>query len=321
MMSENTLPTTPAQPLVFWYERHHRRLPWRATQDPYKIWVSEIMLQQTTVGTVIPYYERWIRRFPSIYRVARASREDILKSWQGLGYYSRARNLHEAAKTIVREYGGCVPDDAALLRKLPGFGPYTTGAVLSIAFGRRLPIIDANVRRVISRLKMFRGGPAVVDRRIYRFLEEVMPVSDPGIFNQALMELGALVCKPDDPLCPSCPLKGFCRAYALDVQDKFPPRKKQAVQRIEAVVGVIRRGRSVFMQKRPSSGLLADFWELPGGKIKKGEAPKQALARELKEELGVDLAEARHAATVRHAYTRFSVRLSAWECRVKPDPA
>ena len=302
--------------LTRWYQKNHRKLPWRRTRDPYKIWVSEIMLQQTTVGTVIPYYERWVRRFPSIRHVAYASLEDILTSWQGLGYYSRARNLHQAAGIIVREYGGCIPDSRESLMKLPGFGPYTTGAVLSIAFDQRQPIVDANVRRVICRLRTLKGRLSVLDRRIYSFLQDAMPAGHPGIFNQALMELGALVCKPEDPACPACPVKSDCRAYAQGIQEAFPPRTRKAIQRIDAVVGIIRRKYAIFLQKRPPKGLLAGFWELPGGKVKRGEAPRQALIRELKEELGVRVMAARPAATVRHAYTRFQVKLFAWECEV-----
>jgi len=306
--------------LIRWYQKNHRKLPWRRTRDPYKIWVSEIMLQQTTVGTVIPYYKRWVRRFPSVRDVARASLEDILTSWQGLGYYSRAKNLHRAAGIIVREYGGRVPRSRESLRKLPGFGPYTTGAVLSIAFGQRQPIVDANVRRVICRLRMLKGESSVLDRSIYLFLQDVMPALHPGIFNQGLMELGALVCKPDDPACPDCPLKTDCRAYAQGVQEAFPPKKRMATQKIEAVVGIIRRKDALFLQKRPSTGLLAGFWELPGGKVRRDETPQRALVRELKEELGVDVLSVRHAATIRHAYTKFQVRLSAFECEVAPLP-
>ncbi|MDD2866577.1 MAG: A/G-specific adenine glycosylase [Candidatus Omnitrophica bacterium] len=306
--------------LTRWYQKNHRKLPWRRTCDPYKIWVSEIMLQQTTVGAVIPYYERWVRRFPSIRHVARASLEDVLTSWQGLGYYSRARNLHQAAGIIVREYDGSIPDNREVLKKLPGFGPYTTGAVLSIAFGQRQPIVDANVRRVICRLRMLKGKSTLLDKHIYSFLQDAMPALHPGIFNQALMELGALVCKPEDPACPACPVKSDCRAYAQGVQEAFPPRVRKAVKRIETVVGIIRSKDSIFMQKRPPTGLLAGFWELPGGKVERGETPRQALARELKEELGVRVLTARHTATIRHAYTQFQVRLFAWECEVAPAP-
>ncbi len=306
--------------LVRWYQKNHRKLPWRRTRDPYKIWVSEVMLQQTTVGTVIPYYERWLRRFPSLRHVARASLEDVLASWQGLGYYSRARNLHQAAGIIAGEYEGRLPADRESLKKLPGFGPYTTGAVLSIAFGQRQPVVDANVRRVICRLLMLRGKISALDQRIYSFLQEVMPARQPGIFNQALMELGALVCKPEGPACPACPIKSDCRAYAQGIPEEFPPKTRKTTQRIEAVVGIIRRKNAIFLQRRPSTGLLAGLWELPGGKVRKGEAPRKALARELKEELGVRVLSARPAATVRHAYTRFQVRLFAWECDVVPVP-
>lgn len=311
-----------AKKLSFWYKKNHRSLPWRQTHDPYKIWISEIMLQQTTVATVIPYYKRWIRAFPGIEDVAMAPLPKVLKSWQGLGYYQRARNIHKTARIVSDSFKGRIPRDYEVLRGLPGFGPYTTGAVLSIAFDRRCPLIDANVRRVIMRLLGLKG-PADTrqDKKILSFLDKVLPRKGTGTFNQALMELGALVCQPQEPLCFSCPVKMSCKAYIKGWQDIIPERREKRAEKIEAVAGIIRHRGRYFIQQRRATGLLAGLWEFPGGKIEKGESPQQALRRELKEELNVSLVSARHFLMVRHAYTRFQVRLHAFHCVVKPLPS
>ena len=258
--------------LTQWYVKNARPLPWRKTSDPYKIWISEVMLQQTTVATVIPYYKKWIKAFPSIKKLARAPLERVLRQWQGLGYYQRARNLHRSAKIICRQYNACLPQDPEVLKKLPGFGPYTTGAVLSIAHDQRRPIIDANVRRVVMRL-LAMGGFADVkkDEAIFEFLDEILPQKGVHIFNQALMELGAMVCRPQDPLCSICPVRRSCLAYKKGLQNAIPAFRKKIIHRIEAVTALIEREGELFMQQRPLSGLLAGLWELPGGKIEAGE--------------------------------------------------
>jgi len=279
------------------------------------------MLQQTTVATVVPYYKRWLKRFPSMRRLAAASLHDVLKAWQGLGYYQRARNAHRAARLFCDRFQGRIPDDPLLLAEVPGFGPYTTAAVLSIAFGRPLTLIDANVRRVMARylaLKDSRGRDA--DRKIQGLLERALPKKEPGDFNQSLMELGALVCRKEGPLCPACPLKEGCRARRQDLQDVIPEGPLRQVEAIEAAAAVIMRGDAVFLQQRGPDGLLAGLWEFPGGKIKRGETPLKALRRELREELCVSTKEARPLMTVRHAYTRFRVRLHVFRCGVRPYP-
>ena len=279
------------------------------------------MLAQTTVATVIPYYKRWVKVFPDIKTLARAPLEKVLKTWQGLGYYQRVRNIHRSAKIIYQEHGGLMPRAPEVLRELPGFGPYTTGAVLSIAFGQRQPIIDANIRRVVLRLTALQGHAGTKnDKAVLNFLEKAMPQKNAGIFNQALMELGQMVCRPSVPLCLSCPIRSFCLAYKKGLQDIIPETRKKTVHKIEAVAGIIKKRGSYFIQKRPPSGLLAGLWEFPGGKIEPGESPKEAIARELKEELGVRLVSGRHLTILRHSYTKFSVRLHAWSCRVAPLP-
>jgi A/G-specific adenine glycosylase len=274
------------------------------------------MLQQTTVPAVIPYYERWLRVFPNVQSLARAPLRRVLREWQGLGYYQRARNLHAAAKRIVRDYRGKVPDDPAVLRRLPGFGPYTTAAVLSLAYGRPLPVIDANVRRVLMRNLGLRG-PAEprFDNDLLTFLGVVFPTRTAGDFNQALMELGALVCRSRSPQCLACPVRSSCRAAREGTQELIPPPKTLRLERIEVVVAVVEKDGRVLIQERPAGGLLAGLWEFPGGKVEPGEGLTAALRREIREELGVEIEDIRRLTTVRHAYTRFEATLHAYRCR------
>ena len=281
------------------------------------------MLQQTTVPAVVPRYERWFKSFPDLGSLARAPLRKVLREWQGLGYYRRAENLHRAARAVVRDHGGRVPDDEAALGKLPGFGPYTTAAVLSLAHGLPLPVIDANVRRVLMRVLALPGAAeAKVDRRLKAFLASVFEAGAPGDFNQAMMELGALVCRSRGPLCLACPVRTHCRAAAQGTQEIIPRPRKLRLERIEVVVAVIERGGRLLIQRRPPGGLLAGLWEFPGGKVEPGEELTAALRREVREELGVGLRDVRHLTTVRHAYTRFLATLHAYLCRLAgPGPA
>ncbi len=307
--------------LIKWYLTSARDLPWRRTKDPYKIWISEVMLQQTTVSAVIPYYERWIKEFPTVYDVAKAPLEKILKSWQGLGYYSRARNIYKSAQMICSDFAGRLPDQPQDLKKLPGFGPYTIGAVLSIAFGKRYPIVDANVRRVFMRFLALEGfADPSQDPKILDFLEEVLPQKNLSAFNQALMELGALVCRNREPLCLLCPLRENCQAYKKGIQEIIPTPKKKEIKNIEVAIGILKKNGKYFIQKRPSKGLLADLWEFPGGKIEKGETPKEALRRELKEEIGIEIETANPLMDIVHFYTQFRVKLHVFACETKSYP-
>lgn len=307
--------------ILFWYKKNARDLPWRQTRDPYKIWISEIMLQQTTVSAVIPFYERWIKVFPTVKDVAKAPYQKILSHWQGLGYYQRARNLQNAAKIIAQEHAGKIPSDFEALRKLPGFGPYTIGAVLSIAYGLRYSIIDANVRRFIMRV-MAIIGPAdtTQDEQIRSFLDHVMPNQEMEFFSQALMEIGALICRSKEPLCLMCPVKSECQAYAQGIQDQIPVPKKKIFKQIDTVIAVVERGGKLFIQKRPPKGFLADMWEFPGGKVETGEDLITALKRELKEELNVEIISAQPLMLVKHAYTQFKVNLNVFLCQLKEEP-
>ncbi len=309
-----------AKTLTAWYQKNARDLPWRRTKDPYKIWISEVMLQQTTVNAVIPYFEKWIKTFPTVQYLARAPLQKILAQWQGLGYYNRARNLHRSAQIIVQEYSGVLPSEPDVIRKLPGFGPYTTGAVLSIAFDKKLPIIDANVRRVVMRILSIDGEADIKqDKRVLDFLLKVLPDHGVGDFNQALMELGALVCRSKEPVCVQCPVSKFCRAYKEGRQEIIPTPKKREIKDVEAAVAIIENNGRFFIQKRPSNGLLADLWEFPGGKLKSGETHKDALIREIEEELGIKPKAVKHLFSVQHFYTQFRVKLSVW--RFEPQRA
>ncbi|EGK11201.1 A/G-specific adenine glycosylase [Desmospora sp. 8437] len=252
--------------LLDWYDRNRRDLPWRENKDPYRIWVSEIMLQQTRVDTVIPYYERFMSLFPTPGELAAAEEDEVIKAWEGLGYYSRARNLHTAVKEVVETYGGKVPDDPAAVSRLKGVGPYTAGAILSIAYNRPVPAVDGNVFRVLSRWFALRDDVTRTStRRKFEELDRLLiPEDRPGDFNQALMELGALICIPVSPACADCPVQGECQAHHDGIQAELPvkTRGKPPVP-VRMTFGWIMNGTRVLLQRRPSEGLLGGMWGLP----------------------------------------------------------
>lgn len=321
MKSENQNVASFRKKLYGWYERHHRNLPWRENQDPYKIWISEIMLQQTTVQAVLPYYKEWIKLFPDVKSLSLAPLQRVLKSWQGLGYYQRAKNLHKASKIIMDKFNGRIPQDYNELKNLPGFGPYTAGAVLSFAFDKFYPVVDANIRRVSMRLMGLKGRVNLKnDRNLLNFLKPFLPQKKTALFNQVIMELGALVCRPKNPLCLLCPITEFCQAFKEGKQEVIPRPKKRNYRKIEAVIAIIKKNGKYLIQKRPPSGLLADLWEFPGGKRKARETLKQALYREITEELSVEVKEETFLTRVYHAYTQFQVSLYAYECTIKNEP-
>lgn len=310
--------------LLRWYRGKRRDLPWRNTRDPYAIWISEVMLQQTTVATALPYFNKWLTAFPDTASLAAAPLDRVLKLWEGLGYYQRARNLHAAARQIMRLHGGRIPRIYREASALPGFGPYTTAAVLSIAYDAPHAVLDANVRRVLMRLNLISGPPRLrVDQVLQKQLAELLPRRRTGDFNQALMELGALVCRPRQPRCLNCPINNFCRALERGEQESIPQPRKLLTTRFEAAVGVLWRKDRVFIQKRPSGGLLGGLWEFPGGKLEPGETPESALRREIQEELGIKIDGIRFLTRLRHDYTRFRVTLHAFSCvpRGAPPPS
>lgn len=307
--------------LLRWYKSVQRPLPWRETKNPYAIWISEVMLQQTTVQAVIPYFENWMTVFPDLPSLARAPLQKVLKAWQGLGYYQRARNLHAAAKKILEDHGGKIPDSYAELIELPGFGSYTAAAVLSLAFDLPYPVLDTNVRRVLMRLEGFKMEASTrYDKTLLGLLDLLLPIKNAGPFNQALMELGALICRPKNPSCLTCPVHLSCKAYASGQQEVIPKPKQKAYKKIEAVIGIIWKNDRFLIQKRPSTGLFADLWEFPGGKRLPDESLRQALRRELKEELDTTVTSEKYLTCVHHSYTQFQVTLHAFECGLDKLP-
>jgi A/G-specific adenine glycosylase len=305
--------------LLDWYDSHQRRLPWRNEPDPYRVWVSEVMLQQTQVTTVVPYYQRFLQRFPTLADLAAASLDDVLKAWEGLGYYARARNLHAAARQVMADYEGRLPGSYAALHQLPGFGDYTSGAVASIAFGERVPAVDGNVKRVLARFlaitdEVTRG---TTTRRLQAIAADIVPPGRPGDFNQALMELGATICTPTSPRCLLCPLQTECRGLAKGIHESLPVRAPRPDRpHYDVTAAVIRRhdGCLLIAQRRPEA-MLGGLWEFPGGKCPPGEALSECLRREIREELGLEIEVGQHIATIRHGYTHFRISLHVFACR------
>lgn len=294
-----------------WFCQHQRPLPWRQDYSPYAVWISEIMLQQTQMERGVSYFERWMRRFPHVAAVAEASEEDILRQWEGLGYYSRARNLHKAARIIVERHGGIFPADPAAIRALPGVGPYTAGAIASIAFGEDIACIDANVERVLSRVfdidSPLKQEPAA--SRVRELAQELLPTGQARSHNQAMMELGALVCRKQAH-CPACPWQQFCESCHLGITRERPvPGKRAAVTHLSVVTGMLRYGDRYFMQKRLDTGVWGKLWEFPGGRIEPGEQPEQAIVREFSEETGFAVNIVDNLGLIRHGYTTYRISL------------
>ncbi len=308
-----------ARRILAWYTRNARRLPWRDISDPYRTWVSEIMLQQTRVEAVIPYFERWMARFPTLTDLASASEQDVLRAWEGLGYYSRARNLHRAARLVVERFGGQLPSDRDALQSLPGIGRYTAGAIASIAFAQDEPALDGNIRRVLARVFDVRvpARSPEGERILWALAAENLPEGRASAYNQALMDLGSAVCTPRAPACPVCPLNQLCQAYALGVQEQRPVKlPKPPTPHYLVSAAVIRRDGRVLLAQRPANGLLGGMWEFPGGKVEPGETLPETLRREIMEELGVEIEVAEPFGVYQHAYTHFSVTLHAFCCRL-----
>jgi A/G-specific adenine glycosylase len=309
--------------LLRWYRREARDLPWRRRTDPYAIWISEIMLQQTRVDQAIPYYHRFMGAFPTVEALAQASGERVLKAWEGLGYYSRARHLHAAAQAVVREHDGVFPRTIEALTVLPGIGRYTAGAIASIAFGVRAPVLDGNVKRILSRV--YDVETSIDDHGTTQTLWEradgLVPKASPGAFNQALMDLGATVCIPRAPRCGECPVRGQCRAFARGTQDERPVRRaRKSVPRHELVgAAIAHEGRYLF-GKRPPNGLLSGLWELPNGTVQPGETHGVALRRVVQEQLGVKVSVGGLLASVDHTYSHMKVKLTVYRCEIQGVP-
>jgi len=308
-----------AAPLLVWYDQHARQLPWRGSADPYVVLVSEVMLQQTRVETVIPYFERWMQRFPTLASLAETQLQQVLAAWEGLGYYNRARNLQRAAQMVMNQFNGQIPADLPSLRQLPGVGRYTAGAIVSIAFGQPAPTLDGNIRRVLSRVfdvSEDARSPAG-ERILWSLAAGQLPADRPGDYNQALMDLGAVICTPKNPDCAACPLSHTCQAYALGNQTQRPvltPRPK--LPHITVAAAIIQRNGQVLITQRPPYGLLGGMWEFPGGKQQPGESLPDCLQREIREELDAGIAVGAPAGVYRHAYTHFRLTLHAFYCRL-----
>ncbi len=304
-----------SESLLAWYQQHARKLPWRGLSDPYAVWISEIMAQQTRVDTVIPYFKRWMARFPSLQSLASASEQDVLGVWEGLGYYGRARNLLKAAQKVQAGSTGALPGTRRELEALPGIGRYTAAAISSIAFGEVEPVLDGNVKRVLARVFDIQTpvNTPQGEKELWSLAEQLIPAERPGDYNQAVMELGALICTPRSPDCGECPLNQDCQAYALGIQAERPVLLEKAkIPTVTVTAAILQRGTKVLIARRPSSGLLGGMWEFPGGKVEGEELLQESLAREIKEELGAEIHVREMLGEYRHAYTHFKVHLYAF---------
>jgi A/G-specific adenine glycosylase len=308
-----------AADLLRWYDSAAIRLPWRGTPDPYRVWLSEVMLQQTQISAVIPYFERFLAHFPTVAALAAAPTDSVLKQWEGLGYYSRARNLQRAAQQIMTAYGGVFPQTVEGLLTLPGIGRYTAGAIASIAFGVRAAVVDGNVIRVLARVLDLADdvtkGPT--QARLWQAAEGLLPPERVGDYNQALMDLGRTICTARNPLCGRCPIRDHCRAFAAGTQAERPVKaKKAAVPHRDVAAGVIYNAEgAILIAQRPADGLLGGLWEFPGGKQEPGETLIECLRRELREELAIEVTAIEPLVKVQHAFTHFKITLHAFTCQ------
>lgn len=305
-------------PLLAWFRREQRDLPWRRNPDPYAIWVSEIMLQQTQVATVIPFFECWVARFPTVRALAEADEHDVLHAWQGLGYYSRARNLRLGAQQVLAEHGGRVPDSVAALLSLPGVGRYTAGAIASIAYNVSAPIVDGNVIRVLSRLFALRGDPAKapLKNQIWELAEALIPEGDARDFNPALMELGATICTPVNPKCGICPVAEACEARRLGLQDRLPETAaRPKITPVSMVAALVwRNDRVLLVQRRPDESRWAGMWQFPNVEVRADEAKHEAVRRAVAESVGLNAIPGDRALVIRHGVTRFRITLEVYHC-------
>lgn len=304
-----------AKNILDWYQANKKSWPWRENPDPYAVWVSEIMAQQTRLATVLPYYQQWMQTFPSIKSLAIASQQDVLAVWEGLGYYSRARNIHKAAKLLVKDYDGKLPNNSKDLQKLPGIGKYTAGAIASMAFKKDAAVVDGNVKRVLARLYSIETeiNTSVGEKEIWKIAEDLVPSGFAGDFNQGLMELGAFVCTPTNPKCDICPVLSQCKAFKNGKQNSLPNKKpKDKIPHYAVSAAIITKDKKFLIAQRPEKGLLAGLWEFPGGKLEENESLEQALMREIKEELDCKIEVGKLFGTYKHAYTHFKITLHAF---------
>jgi A/G-specific adenine glycosylase len=303
--------------LLAWYAENKRDLPWRKSRDPYHIWVSEVMLQQTQVKTVLPYYKNFLSHFGQLADLAAAHQQAVLKCWEGLGYYARARNLHRSAKILCEHNACAIPSDWHHLRKLPGVGDYIAAAVLSIAFNKPYAVVDGNVKRVVAR--MFRCDWAVNDAALYnrfkKIADQLLDKKQPGEFNQAVMELGALICTPRKPYCNGCPINRHCQAFKANAINNYPVRlKRKEVPERHLVAGIIFKNKKVLIARRPSEGLLGGMWEFPSVEISPGQNTACACVAAMKNLVNQTVSVQSHLTTVHHRYTHFKLKLDVFIC-------
>lgn len=322
--TSSTTGTEIASALLDWFSRHKRDLPWRRTYAPYHVWISEIMLQQTQMERGVEYFKRWIERFPDVHSLADAGEDEILKLWEGLGYYSRARNLHKAAQIVRDRHHGRLPAAPEELQALPGIGPYTARAIASIAFEADVCVIDANVERVMSRLFNIEGPvkSRQTQQEIGRHCARLLPKGNARAFNQALMEFGSLLCSPKKPSCTVCPVAASCQARAEGVQEERPTTAKPLSPiYLTMATGVLVHDGRVLTQKRMADDIWANLWEFPGGIVEEGETPQQAVIREYLEETGLAVNHPTPIASFKHSYTRYRVTLHAFTVTLISDPS
>ena len=301
--------------LLKWYDTNMQNYPWRENQNPYHIWLSEVMLQQTQVNTVIPYYYKWLKNFPNISMVADADLEDLLKKWEGLGYYARVRNFHSSCKIVKTKFNLSIPNRYDDLIALPGIGPYIAGAILSIAFNLPFAAIDGNAKRVFSRFYEIDLSRGKGNNSLYTAFSIHIPNARPGDFNQAIMDLGRIICTSQKPTCDLCPLQMDCKAYANSSVNTFPIKmKKREKPHYHIAVGVIKYKGKLLISKRTENGLLGGLWEFPGGKIIAGESAEECVMREIKEELGVLVIPQLFIKQIHHKYSHFSITMDAYFC-------
>jgi A/G-specific adenine glycosylase len=306
--------------LLRWFEKNGRDLPWRRMRNPYVIWVSEIMLQQTQVVTVIPYYQRFLKAFPTVRHLAKADLSKVLKVWEGLGYYSRARNLHRASQMVVHHFGGKIPDNLKDLLSLPGIGRSTAGAILSFAYNKDAPILDGNAKRVLSRLFAISGSKAKTERILWGISESLIPKGHSNPFNQALMDLGSMLCIPKDPQCPRCPLRHLCKATASGAPERYPSKvAKKKIPHITAISALIQKDGRVLLNKRPPNGLLGGLWEFPNWKIEEKRRLRLRLRLRLrnhiKKEMGMNVEVKESIGVFHQTFSHFKLTLHIYQCQ------
>ena len=306
--------------LLAWFHHSDRQLPWRKTYTPYHVWISEIMLQQTQMERGVDYFQRWIARLPDVHAVAAATEQQILKLWEGLGYYARARNLHRAAKVLVNEYRGELPCDMDALVQLPGIGPYTAAAIASIACNVDVPVVDANVLRVYARIFDIETpiSQSSTRKKIEALAWELLPQGKARQFNQALMDFGGLVCLPRNPQCMLCPIAGHCLSNLRStVFDRPVTGSAKKTVLIEMATGILESNGRIFIQQRQADDIWGGLWEFPGGRIEDGESPEEAVVREFREETGFGIELCEHIVSVVHYYTRYKVILHCYAVRLE----